>query len=132
EYEAVSAEVRADTYMFLSSLPYYSYLWLSEHPGLVVAHAGILLDDVGKTNGKVKSHCLYGEVNGQLENGYPKRGHRWTESWQEDDVCVYGHTPNKEPHILHNTVNIDTGCVFGNKLTAFRYPEWEFVSVPAK
>src|SRR5690606_29676724 len=30
------------------------------------------------------------------------------------------------------TVNVDTGCVFGGKLTALRYPEKEFVSVPAK
>jgi hypothetical protein len=28
-------------------------------------------------------------------------------------------------------VNIDTGCVFGGKLTALRYPEKEFVSVAA-
>jgi protein phosphatase len=29
------------------------------------------------------------------------------------------------------TINIDTGCVFGGKLTALRYPELAFVSVPA-
>src|SRR5262249_26947395 len=32
---------------------------------------------------------------------------------------------------LNRTVNVDTGCVFGGKLTALRYPEKEFVSVPA-
>jgi len=32
---------------------------------------------------------------------------------------------------LNRTVNIDTGCVFGGKLTALRYPEKEFVSVSA-
>jgi protein phosphatase len=32
---------------------------------------------------------------------------------------------------LNRTVNIDTGCVFGGKLTALRYPEKEFVSVPS-
>lgn len=30
---------------------------------------------------------------------------------------------------MNNTINIDTGCVFGGKLTAFRYPEKEFVDV---
>ncbi len=44
---------------------------------------------------------------------------------------VYGHTPIPEPGWLNNTVNIDTGAVFGGKLTALRYPEREFVSVPA-
>src|SRR6185436_16316278 len=44
---------------------------------------------------------------------------------------VYGHTPVPEPEWLNRTVNIDTGCVFGGKLTALRYPEQEFVSVLA-
>ena len=47
-------------------------------------------------------------------------------------MVVYGHTPVPEPEWLNRTVNIDTGCVFGGKLTALRYPEREFVSVPAK
>jgi polynucleotide kinase-phosphatase len=46
-------------------------------------------------------------------------------------MVVYGHTPVPEPEWLNRTVNIDTGCVFGGKLTALRYPEQEFVSVPA-
>ncbi|MGH2495601.1 MAG: polynucleotide kinase-phosphatase, partial [Ktedonobacteraceae bacterium] len=32
---------------------------------------------------------------------------------------------------LNRTINIDTGCVFGGKLTALRYPEKELVAVPA-
>lgn len=47
-------------------------------------------------------------------------------------MVVYGHTPIPVPEWLNHTVNIDTGCVFGGKLTALRYPEREFVSVPAK
>jgi protein phosphatase len=47
-------------------------------------------------------------------------------------MVVYGHTPVPEPEWLNRTVNIDTGCVFGGKLTALRYPELEFVSVAAK
>jgi hypothetical protein len=37
-----------------------------------------------------------------------------------------------EPEWLNHTINVDTGCVFGGKLTALRYPEKEFVSVPAR
>ena len=33
--------------------------------------------------------------------------------------------------VLYTTINIDTGCVFGGRLTALRYPERELVSVPA-
>ncbi|MCY9124660.1 hypothetical protein MOE62_21385, partial [Bacillus inaquosorum] len=40
-------------------------------------------------------------------------------------------TPVKEPRKINRTINIDTGCVFGNKLTGFRFPEIETVSVPS-
>ena len=46
-------------------------------------------------------------------------------------MIVYGHTPVKEVRIVNNTYNIDTGCVFGGKLTALRYPEKEIVQVPS-
>jgi protein phosphatase len=46
-------------------------------------------------------------------------------------MVVYGHTAAPEAEWLNNTVNIDTGAVFGGKLTVLRYPEREFVSVAA-
>src|SRR5260370_21393449 len=46
-------------------------------------------------------------------------------------MVVYGHASVPEPEWLKRTINIDTGCLFGGKLTALRYPEKEFVSVPA-
>ncbi len=44
---------------------------------------------------------------------------------------MYGHTPVPEATWVNNTICIDTGCVFGGRLTALRYPERELVSVPA-
>jgi protein phosphatase len=46
-------------------------------------------------------------------------------------MVVYGHTPVPEAEWLNRTINVDTGCVFGGRLTALRYPELELVSVPA-
>jgi len=45
---------------------------------------------------------------------------------------VYGHTAVLEAEWFNRTIDIDTGCVFGGKLTALRYPEEELVSVAAK
>ncbi|WP_217491858.1 hypothetical protein [Aquimarina megaterium] len=47
-------------------------------------------------------------------------------------MVVYGYTPVPEAEWLNKTIDIDTGCVFGGKLTALRYPERELVEVKAK
>jgi protein phosphatase len=46
-------------------------------------------------------------------------------------MVVYGHTPTPSAEWINGTICIDTGCVFGGKLTALRYPERELVEVPA-
>src|SRR5262249_48077222 len=62
--------------------------------------------------------------------GLPIR-YNWAAEYRGKAMVVYGHTPVPEAEWFNNTVNIDTGAVFGGKLTALRYPEREFVSVPA-
>ena len=57
--------------------------------------------------------------------------YNWAADYRGKALVVYGHTPVPEPLFLNNTVNIDTGCVFGGQLTALRYPEREIVSVKA-
>jgi protein phosphatase len=47
-------------------------------------------------------------------------------------MVVYGHTPVPEAAWLNRTICIDTGCVFGGKLTALRYPERDLVQLPAR
>jgi len=99
---------------------------------LVVAHAGMKEEMQGRGSGKVREFALYGETTGETDEfGLPVR-HNWAAEYRGKSHVVYGHTPVPEPEWLNRTVNIDTGCVFGGKLTALRYPEKEFVSVSAK
>jgi protein phosphatase len=98
---------------------------------LVVAHAGMKAEMQGRASGKVRDFALYGETTGETDEfGLPVR-FNWAAEYRGRALVVYGHTPVPEPEWLNRTVNIDTGCVFGGKLTALRYPEKEFVSVPA-
>ncbi|OWK45600.1 protein serine-threonine phosphatase [Fimbriiglobus ruber] len=98
---------------------------------LVVAHAGLRQEMQGRGSGKVRDFCLYGETTGETDEfGLPVR-HNWAAEYRGPAAVVYGHTPVPEPEWLNNTVNIDTGSVFGGRLTALRWPEREFVSVPA-
>ncbi|WP_102271801.1 bis(5'-nucleosyl)-tetraphosphatase PrpE [Cytobacillus massiliigabonensis] len=98
---------------------------------LVIAHAGIREDLIGKHSNKVKTFVLYGDITGEKHpDGSPVR-RDWAKEYKGDAVIVYGHTPVKEVRTINNTYNIDTGAVFGNKLTALKYPEMEIVSVPS-
>ncbi len=42
---------------------------------------------------------------------------------------VFGHTPFNEPFVAPNKIGIDTGAVYGNRLTCVRLPEVTFFSV---
>lgn len=98
---------------------------------LVVAHAGMKEGMQGRGSARVRDFALYGETTGETDEfGLPVR-FNWASEYRGQAIVVYGHTPVPEPEWLNRTVNIDTGCVFGGKLTALRYPEKEFVSVPA-
>jgi protein phosphatase len=104
------------------------YLQLDDG-NLIVAHAGIKADYVGRTSGKVKTFVLYGDITGEKNpDGTPVR-RDWAKEHIGDLVIVYGHTPVKHVRHIQNTWNIDTGCVFGGKLSALRYPEYEVVDV---
>jgi protein phosphatase len=98
---------------------------------LVVAHAGMKEDMQGRGSGTVRSFALFGETTGETdEYGLPIR-FNWAAEYRGRAMVVYGHTPVAEPEWLNRTINIDTGCVFGGKLTGLRYPEKEIESVAA-
>ncbi|AGL13625.1 polynucleotide kinase-phosphatase [Actinoplanes sp. N902-109] len=98
---------------------------------LVVAHAGLKEAYHGRASGRVRSFALYGETTGETdEYGLPVR-YPWARDYRGSAAVVYGHTPTPAPEWINNTICLDTGCVFGGKLTALRWPSRELVSVPA-
>jgi protein phosphatase len=98
---------------------------------LVVAHAGMREEMQGRASAVVRAFALYGETTGETDEfGLPVR-YPWATEYRGKTMVVYGHTPVPMPEWVNNTINIDTGCVFGGALTALRYPEKELVSVPA-
>ncbi|NVO29696.1 polynucleotide kinase-phosphatase [Hymenobacter lapidiphilus] len=98
---------------------------------LVVAHAGLTEDMQGRGSGAVRAFALFGESTGEIDEfGLPVR-YEWAREYRGRALVVYGHTPVPDAEWLNNTIDIDTGCVFGGRLTALRYPERELVTVPA-
>jgi predicted kinase/8-oxo-dGTP pyrophosphatase MutT (NUDIX family)/diadenosine tetraphosphatase ApaH/serine/threonine PP2A family protein phosphatase len=99
---------------------------------LVVAHAGLKERYIGRASQRVREFALYGETTGETDEfGLPVR-YNWAAEYRGGPHVVYGHTPVPEADWLNRTINIDTGCVFGGKLTALRWPEKEIVSVAAR
>jgi protein phosphatase len=99
---------------------------------LVVAHAGLKEAYHGRASGRVRSFALYGDTTGETDEfGLPVR-YPWANDYRGRAMVLYGHTPLPEPEWVNNTLCLDTGCVFGGRLTALRYPERELVSVPAR
>lgn len=118
------------TFMILyEKAPLYLHF---EDRNLIVAHAGIKEHLIGQRDKRTKSFVLYGDVTGQTDHqGRPIR-RDWAKHYQGEPWIVYGHTPVLEPRQINRTINIDTGCVFGNKLTALRFPEQTMISVSSK
>ncbi|MFA6036852.1 MAG: metallophosphoesterase [Legionellales bacterium] len=111
---------------FLENLVYY---YIFDQGKLVVAHAGIKEKDIGSDTLYIKSFCLYGETSNEIDaQGFPVR-HPWMNDYHGEALIVYGHTAILAPEWVNNTICIDSGCVFGGRLTALRYPEKILVSV---
>ena len=122
------AEFRADVERWLDGLVSH---YLLDGGRLVVAHAGMKQAMQGRASRAVREFALYGETTGETdEYGLPVR-YPWASEYRGPALVVYGHTPTPEPEWLNGTICIDTGCVFGGRLTALRYPERGLVSVPA-
>ena len=128
QLSAETEEFRAEAAKFLDGLVSH---YVFDDGKLVVAHAGMKESMQGRGSAKVRDFALYGETTGETDEfGLPVR-YNWAADYRGKALVVYGHTPVPEPQWLNNTVNIDTGCAFGGRLTALRYPERETVSVTA-
>jgi protein phosphatase len=119
---------RSKAKTFLDSLR--SHAWL-DGGKLAVAHAGLKEDMIGRGSGAVREFALFGETTGEMDEfGLPVR-RDWASEYRGDTAVIYGHVATSEIQWVNNTLCIDTGCVYGGKLTALRWPEKQVVSVQA-
>lgn len=129
QLEAEPEQFRAQAAEFLER---FASHYVLDDGNLVIAHAGLKERLHGSGSAKARKFALSGQTTGKTDEfGLPVR-YNWAADYRGKALVVYGHTPVAEPKWLNNTVDIDTGCVYGGRLTALRYPEREIVSVPAR
>lgn len=128
ELELATADFREKVADFIREL--LPYAWLADGQ-LVIVHAGLKTPMIGKMSPKIRTFAIWSETTGEVDQlGYPIRVD-WAADYNSDAALIHGHTPADEPIWRNNTLCIDTGCVYGRKLTALRWPEREIVSTPA-
>jgi len=128
ELEPTSETFRKQVSEFVYDLR--SHYWL-DGGKLVIAHAGLKENMHGRGSAAVRNFSMFGDTTGEIDEfGLPVRID-WAREYRGKAAVIYGHTPMREAEWLNETICIDTGCVFGGKLTALRWPEHELVSVPA-
>ncbi|MEX5717747.1 polynucleotide kinase-phosphatase [Geodermatophilus maliterrae] len=129
QLEAEDEDFRREVEAFCSGLVSHYVL---DGGALVVAHAGLKESLQGRSSARVRSFALYGDTTGETDEfGLPVR-HPWAREYRGRATVLYGHTPVPTPEWVNDTLCLDTGCVFGGRLTALRYPERELVSVAAR
>lgn len=129
QLDAEPAEFRVEVERWLDGLVSHAVL---DGGALVVAHAGLPEAMHGRASSAVRSFALYGDTTGETDEfGLPVR-YPWANDYRGRAAVVYGHTPIPEATWVNGTICIDTGCVFGGRLTALRWPERDLVSVAAE
>ena len=125
---AESAEVRAEVATFLAGLPGHLVL---DDGRLVVAHAGLEEIHHGSDASAAREAAIHGAYSGDFDDRAMPVRDDWASRYGGAAAVAQGHTPVAEAEWFNGTICIDTGCVYGDRLTALRWPERELVSVPA-
>ena len=61
-----------------------------------------------------------------------RRGVPWYEVYKGPQTILFGHWPTRQPRRATHAIGLDTGCVYGGRLTAFIIDTKEFASVNAR
>ena len=121
-------ELEAEDWKYLESM----ILWL-EFPKdkKVFVHGGFLPNQPWhKQLASVVTQIQNVDRNGRpsSRNGNPKDKF-WANLWKQKPYVIYGHTPRANVYKRPKSLGIDTGCVWGGKLTALILPENRIIQI---
>lgn len=61
-----------------------------------------------------------------------RHGKPWYDEYDGEKIVLFGHWPSSEPRRGKKAIGLDTGCVYGHKLTAYILETEELVTVDAR
>lgn len=123
---AVARSLKPDDVSWLQARP----LWLRLGGAHVVVHGGFVpglpLDE--------QERDVVLNLRSITESGKPSKkldGTPWAALWRGPEHVVFGHDAVRGLQRHPFATGLDTGCVYGNALTALVLPDGDLVSVPA-
>ena len=72
------------------------------------------------------------EIRTMGANPSSRRGVPWYRVYRGRRMVLFGHWPAKSPRLSPCAIGLDTGCVYGGRLTGYIIESNQFVSVPAR
>jgi diadenosine tetraphosphatase ApaH/serine/threonine PP2A family protein phosphatase len=137
-HQAIVDELEDDDWELLANLPLF--VDVPEH-GVFLAHAGV---DPSLPRER-QDPWVVTHVRSIDSDGKPseKWGRPWGECYHGPEHIVFGHNARKAPQLHPFATGLDTGCVYGGRLTGMLLPDGErpppvrdrpacLISVPAR
>lgn len=133
DQQQVLDTLTAPDWKFLESMPLYLRLGPEQKggPETAVVHGGAVTGVPLEQQDPEHLMCL----RSIREDGKPTRklvGTPWASLWRGPERLVFGHDAVRGLQQYQWATGLDTGCVYGGKLTALVLPERRLVSVEAK
>ena len=110
---------------WLSQLPFYI-----EEKDFLVVHGGLIPGEHPKYSNPylLMNIRTWDGVGKDINN---KSNPAWYSYYKNKKLVVYGHWASQGLNVRENTVGLDTGCVYGEKLSGILLPERKILQVPA-
>jgi hypothetical protein len=133
DHERLAAMLSPDDWACLDALPLTLSFTAGElaPPPLVIVHGG-LVPGV-RLKDQERRHLL--TLRSLADDGRPSNkieGVPWASRWKGPPHVVFGHDAIRGLQQHPSATGLDTGCVYGRRLTAMILPEMRLVSVPAR
>jgi predicted phosphodiesterase len=129
EHRQVLDTLTDEDWAYLESLPLHLHL---PELNVRVVHGGFvpgvpLEEQEPELLLNLRSITKKGEPSKKVDEGAP-----WASLWKGPELIIFGHDALRGVQQYPYAIGLDSGCVYGQRLTAYVLPEGRFYSVKAK